>query len=141
MAVSSAKPTPIPIYTMAVSSHKPRPISIYSIPVPSCPVPPSPTPNVTTVVNCNALLPNPAIIRYALGQGPHPLLTTQHGALVQSTMSAQTLNSRPIVSPTPPFNGHFDPAHMDFLKSKVVTFPGRGTPSGNASPTQGPGKG
>ena len=60
-AVTSPKPTPIAFYTMVVSSSTPTPISMYSIPVSSAHLPPSSTPDLSRVVNCNALFLNPAI--------------------------------------------------------------------------------
>ena len=81
-------PTPAPI-PPTVSSSAPTPIPIYSTITTTYPVP------TTIVPHCAAIT---HIMRFALGQGPHPAMMNQEAALVQSTTSLQTPISSPMVS-------------------------------------------
>ena len=47
-------------------------------------------------------------------QGPHPSITSQQSALVESTMRAIAPSSIQMVTPTPHFNIVLDPADVDF---------------------------
>ena len=107
--VSLPTPTPIPIYTTVVSSPTPTRLPIYSTL--------TSTTQFRSVLapTCDAIT---EFLHYPLGQGPDPSSIAQHIALVQSTMSAQAPISSPIVIPTPPFNLHLEPVHMEFLKKK-----------------------
>ena len=102
-------PMPIPIFTTA-SSLVPSPVPIYSTVTTTFAIPPTLLPICDSITD---------MLRYALGQGPHPTLLPQQTTLVQSTMSAQAPITSPIVASTHPFNVHLDPADMDFLKKKA----------------------
>ena len=108
-------PTPVPI-PPTVSSSAPTPIPIYSTLTTTSPVP------ATIVPICDAIT---HIMRYALGQGPHPAMRNQQAALVQSTTSVQSPISSPMVSPPPPFKVHLDPADMEFLSKKAEDCRGK----------------
>ena len=105
----ASAPTPIATQTI-VSSLLPIPAPIYSTVVTTSPIPSAFLPI------CHAITD---MLRYALGQGPHPTLLTQQTTRVQSTMSAQRPISCSTVSAPLPFNVHLDPADLDFLKKRA----------------------
>ena len=102
-------PTPTPTLTIVISSI-PISMPIYATLTTTSAVPS----NLVRI--CDAIT---GTLRYALGQGPPPTLLTQQVAPVQSTTSAQCPISCQMLSTSPLFNVHLDPADLDFLKKKA----------------------
>ena len=98
---------------MAVpSTHSPCLSPIYSTTVIQFPTP------IPAIANCKAIFPNTTLISNAIWQCPHLSLTERQEDLEQSTQSARTPISCPIVAPIQPFNIQWDPADMVVLRKK-----------------------
>ena len=100
-------PTLIP---PTVSSSVPTLMPIYSTLTTSSPIPSTIMPICDAITN---------LFRISPRQGPHSEMFPRQSALVQSKTSVQSGISSQMLSPSPPFNVHLEPADMEFLRKKL----------------------